>query len=985
VKDRVRCFAIFAAALAVIPAFAQVRGQADHRATANLDALARQRSSFEAPPAAPREVYEPERVIRRRKAAKVTTVPRQAEMPAASAASVAPSFGGFPALSDNFTAIPPDTGGAVGPQHVVTMLNTQVLIQSRAGAVRDKYPISLDSFWSPLGNFTDTFDPRILYDAASDRWIACAAVNAQKNTSALLLAVSQTGDPGGTWNYFRADVGASGNWGDYPELGFNENWVVVSLNLFRVTGNERYQGTNLYVFSKSDLYQNGKGSFATFSDGMGEFAPVLDFDNHPNTLYLMQAYAADAGVIPGTGVIRISKLQGTVGAETFLAGNGGEIAINNPWSDTGPNDADFGPQPGTSTRIDTGDSRLQNCVMRDGTIWCAHTIFLPYPTPTRASVQWFQINPASPPQVIQRGRIDDPSSANFYAYPSIAVNKKSDVLIGYTRFSANDYPSADFSFRTAADPPNAMQPDVVYKRGEASYVSVGTRTGMNRWGDFSVTWADPVNDLTFWTLQEYAATPPQGRTGAFGTWWAQVTAPSAGLSCIYLLSPASQLFDSSGGSGSVAISATSGCPWMAASNVPWITINSGTPGSGSGTVEYTVAKTAAASEQRTGAITIAGQTFTVTQKPAAGGADLAVTSMTAPATAQAGAPATLTAVVKNQSTIAAGAFRIGFYFGRGPSLSASDTLLGTCSVSGLAAGASTTCSQDAALPSGAAAGTYAIGAIADDQNQVADPNRANNIRLSDFGPIAITVPPPRPQFPAQGVVSAASYQGGSLAPGEVVVLFGVNLGPPALQRPEVSASGVVDTVAGGTRVLFDGTPAPMLYAISGQVSAVVPFAVQGHGNTQVQVEYQGTPSNPITIPVVASSPGIFTQDMSGRGPGAILNQDYSLNTAAGPGGAPAARGSSIMIYATGGGAMKPGAAEGTLAQPPYVEVSQPVSARIGGLPARVDYAGVAPGIIVGVLQINVVVPVGVSPGSAVPVEVTIGGVTSPAGATVAVR
>ena len=200
-----------------------------------------------------------------------------------------------------------------------------------------------------------------------------------------------------------------------------------------------------------------------------------------------------------------------------------------------------------------------------------------------------------------------------------------------------------------------------------------------------------------------------------------------------------------------------------------------------------------------------------------------------------------------------------------------------------------------------------------------------------------------------------------------------------LQQPTVSASGVVGRIAGGTSVLFDGVAAPMIGALSGQVSAVVPFAVQGKASTQVQVSFLGTVSNPITIPVVGTAPGIFTLNEQGKGPGAILNQDSTVNSAANP----AARGSTIQIFATGGGVI-PGVTEGTLA--PRLSASQiAATARVGGLPAPVIYAGVAPGLIVGALQVNVTIPQGVTPGSAVSVDITIGGVTSAAGVTVAVR
>ena len=847
-----------------LAALGQTRRDADLRVTASLDEIARRPASHAfAADATPREIYEPERAIRRRNtaaaAAGATAVREPATLPAAPAL-IPPVYNGFQALGDNFTAIPPDTQGAVGPQDLVTMLNTQVTIQSRTGTVRQGYPITLNAFWSPLGPFSNNalpFDPRIFYDAASDRWIASADSGAQLSSSALLIAASQTGDPGGKWNYYKVAVGATNLWGDFPSLGFNANWVTVSMNMFKISGSGAYQTTNVYVFSKADLYDNsgGKGTHTVFNDPNGEFTAAVDIDNSsPNTLFLLQEFPTGYGPVSGSSAILVWRLKGPVGSEAF---NSDEyINIADGWSDTGPGANDFGPQAGTSTRIDTGDSRLGNCVLRSGKIWCAHTLFLPYPRPTRASAQWFQIDPTTNPgTIVQRGRVDDPTNTYFYAYPSIAVNKSGDTMLGYTRFSANDYPTAEFSYRTAIDPLNAMEPDVIFKQGESSYVAAGTRTGSNRWGDYSMTVVDPTGDTNFWTLQEYAAAPPGSRNGAFGTWWAQVAAPSAGLKCTYTVQASGSTFDLSGGTGSIAVAAGTGCLWQAASNTNWISVIGGSPGSGSGTVQYAVA--ALTSGSRTATITVAGQNVTITQ--------------TAP---------------------------------------------------------------------------------------------------------AVTAP----SFTEQAVVNAASYQGGSVAPGELITIFGSGLGPPTLQKPAVTA-GVVDTSAGGTRVLFDGAAAPMIYSSAGQISAIVPFGLQGHSSTQLQVEYNGTRSTAATIPVSAAVPAIFTASASGKGQGAILNQDFSVNGA----GNAATVGSAIMIYLTGAGVMQGQVRDGALAPAVLSIAQQNVVVHIGGIAVTPLYAGAAPGILEGVVQINAVIPTGVAAGTAVPVDVSIGGVTSPAGVTVAIR
>lgn len=841
---------------------AQQRHVPAGRATSNLDELVRRPGTHTAETEVVHEADRPWRFRKLRTAATGSAAavrqPRASEVPPAAAATMKPAYTGFPSLVDNFTAIPPDTMGTVGRSDVVTMLNTQVLIQSRAGVTRSGYPVSLNAFWQPLGTFRDTFDPRILYDAANDRWIASSVVNGQSSSSALLVAVTQSGDPGGIWNMWKVDLGSAGNWGDYDILGFNGNWVTVSLNLFNIS-KDTYVSTNLYVFNKADLYnKNGTGAYVTFADRSGEFTPVQDFDSHPNSMYFVQAYAADPTIPGDFAAIRISRLDGPPGSEKFVGGNGGEIDITaDAWGDSGPTDSagdsvDFAPQFGTATKIDAGDSRLQNCAMRGGTIWCAHTIFLPVATPTRSAVQWFQLDPAQR-QIVQRGRIDDPSGTNFYAYPSIAVNRNNDVLVGYNRFSSSDYPSAEFSFRLATDPATTMQPETMFKHGEASYVSVGARSGSNRWGDYSATMVDPADDLTFWTIQEYAGTPDARHSGAFGTWWAVVAAPSVTSNCAFTLSQTNLPFGGTGGTGTISVTTSAGCPWMAASNNPWITVNPGTLGNGSGTVQFNVAAAPDPSTPRSGTVTVAGQIVTIAQ------------------------------------------------------------------------------------------GT--------------------------------TVQPPL--LPSNGLVNAASYAGGGVAPGEIVTIYGTSLGPTVLAQPSVTAN-VVGTVAGGTRVLFDGAPVAMIYALGGQVSAVAPFTVQGRASVQIQVEYQGTLSKAITLPVVATAPGIFTMNTQGTGQGAILNSNYTVNSAANP----AARNDFIQIYATGGGVI-PGAVDNTLAKSGALDLSK-VSARIGGLPANVSYAGVAPGLTVGALQLNVQVPAGVAPGSAAPVDITIGGVTSQT-VTMAVR
>jgi uncharacterized protein (TIGR03437 family) len=238
-----------------------------------------------------------------------------------------------------------------------------------------------------------------------------------------------------------------------------------------------------------------------------------------------------------------------------------------------------------------------------------------------------------------------------------------------------------------------------------------------------------------------------------------------------------------------------------------------------------------------------------------------------------------------------------------------------------------------------------------------------------------------PRISPGGIVNAASYAGGGVAPGEIVSIFGSGLGPATLTGLTLSSSGLVATSLAGTTVLFDGIPAPLIFAEAGQLNAVVPFGVAGRATTEVQVQYKDSTSNKATVPLVASAPGLFTLNFSGDGQGAILNEDGSVNSASNP----AARGSVVSLWATGGGQTSPPGVDGAIVAPPLPVLTQSVSVTIGGAATEVQFAGAAPGLVTGVIQVNVLVPSGIAPGSDVPVVLTIGNAGSQAGVTIALR
>jgi uncharacterized protein (TIGR03437 family) len=234
---------------------------------------------------------------------------------------------------------------------------------------------------------------------------------------------------------------------------------------------------------------------------------------------------------------------------------------------------------------------------------------------------------------------------------------------------------------------------------------------------------------------------------------------------------------------------------------------------------------------------------------------------------------------------------------------------------------------------------------------------------------------------ANGVGNAASYAVGSVSPGEIVTIFGSGLGPGTLVGLQLDSKGYVSTSLGTTQVLFDGVAAPLIFTWAGQVSAVVPYAVSGKTSTQVQVSYQGQNSNMVAIPVTNAVPGIFTMDASGRGQGAILNQNGTVNSADNP----AALGSYVSVYATGEGQTRPGGIDGKPGDTPAPAPIATVTATVGGLNAQVQYAGGSPGLVAGLLQVNVLVPQRIATGPSVPIVLTIGRQPTQTGVTLSLR
>ena len=432
---------------------------------------------------------------------------------------------------------------------------------------------------------------------------------------------------------------------------------------------------------------------------------------------------------------------------------------------------------------------------------------------------------------------------------------------------------------------------------------------------------------------------------AFGT-FTTFTVVQSIPTCAVTLAPASGTAVVAGVTGTFQVQTN--CAWAAGSNASWITLTAPASGTLNGAVNYTVAANTCVDQRSGAAIVVAGST----SGPSATFSMVQAGSLSNLTIAPSGLPAVPSTGADGRITVTTG----------DPCSWSAYSDVGWMSINGTSYGTG--------------AGSFAYHIIAN--TSVA---RTGNIHV---GPVLFTVtqqPAPAATVQLTAVLNGGSYAQGAVSPGEVVSAFGVNIGPAAGVQPQ---SGSFPTTLSNVQLLFDGVPAPLLYVSATQVNAVAPYAVTG--STQVQVQYQGAPSNTLTLAVQAATPGLLTLDRSGIGPGAILNQDYSINTAANP----APRGQAIMIYCVGGGVTNPPSTDGAIiatpvppALPPVL--TQPLTVTIGNINATVLYSGAVPGSIAGLTQINAVIPAGVTPGANVPLVIRIGNWQSQTGVTVAVQ
>jgi hypothetical protein len=423
---------------------------------------------------------------RRERPRRALTSIASAENAVAATMVVAPLAAAAPAITRSFQAVtdplpganfgvdPADAGGAVSAQYVVGAFNNAVTVHDRNGNLLSQ--IAESQFWHDSAQ-PDKFiyDPRVAYDAANDRWVLVALGDdgdPQVN-GVIFIGISTSGNPAAGWRRLRLKVDQSGFLdGDITHLAITTTQIAVS---FHVYDGDFKENTTIFTIPKSTAF--GTGNITVTGDVL---PPEED---------LMPLSSDDA-------TLRMVSWEGDTRLRTFELLPSGSTANAAEWTTSPlPNVPPPCGQLGAGSAPDCFGVAM-NGISRGGTMWIAQT------TSLYATLIWRISGNTAKTFVIQ-------DSARAVVFPSVAANRRGGALVGFVLMSPQTYISTGYAY---IDPAGNVSAPAILKAGEATF-------RRDRWGDFTTTVVDPVDDMSFWTLGNYANTPFNSTYDRWATWW----------------------------------------------------------------------------------------------------------------------------------------------------------------------------------------------------------------------------------------------------------------------------------------------------------------------------------------------------------------------------------------------------------------------------------------------------------------------------------
>ncbi|GAB4326079.1 MAG: hypothetical protein Kow00127_18840 [Bacteroidales bacterium] len=394
---------------------------------------------------------------------------------------------------------PPDTDGDVGPNHYFQMINLSFAIYDKGG--NKLYgPAANSTLWA---NFpgpwsgTNDGDPIVLYDEAADRWVASQfAINTSNNKFYELVAVSQTGDPLGSWYRYAFEFN---QFPDYPKLSVWHDGYYATFHMF----SGGFIGSAFVAFEREKMLQGDPDAqmiyFGPYSTRFGYLPADIDgAEPDPSTPCYF------AGI----------NFSGNQNMEIWEMVPDWNNTSNSTFSlakvlDTDPFNSNIGgiTQPGTGTQLDDFSNVLMyRLPFRNFGSYHAMAANHAVRVGTRSGIRWYELrNDGSGWEIYQQGTYA-PDNHNRWL-GSIAIAGNGNIALGYSVSSSSVYPSIRYTGRTPNAPLGEMNiTEVEVKAGGSS------QSGINRWGDYAAMTVDPVNDTVFWFTTEYM------RSNGWGTY-----------------------------------------------------------------------------------------------------------------------------------------------------------------------------------------------------------------------------------------------------------------------------------------------------------------------------------------------------------------------------------------------------------------------------------------------------------------------------------
>ena len=408
------------------------------------------------------------------------TVDKQSETTAKSAYAppgyVGPDIEGV-TQSEAGGARPPDTHGAVGPDHFAEITNSHYDVYRKSDGVRVK-SVSLASFF---GYTTQSiFDPRCVYDSTEGRWIVASPARRESTTvQRQFIAVSKTTDPTGEFYVYSADVCHldNGDFWDYPQFGVDNKSILITANIF--ASDSSYSGSDLCVVSKGSLYSGKSASGKLFTQLDGTLAPPIVLDNSKKSCFVATSYFTQIILYSLTYKKSSPRLtKSAIPITTYSLPPGAS-------------------QPGTAALLDTLDARFVNASTQNGnSLWQAHTIN----ENDRPTPRWYEFD-ISKKTVTQSGTFNA-SSASHDWNASIAANKKGDVFVTWssTDVTAGTNAQVRYSGRRKTDTSGIIDGGSALFTSSTYYAPSGG--SVERWGDYSAVTIDPSNTSRAWIVNE---------------------------------------------------------------------------------------------------------------------------------------------------------------------------------------------------------------------------------------------------------------------------------------------------------------------------------------------------------------------------------------------------------------------------------------------------------------------------------------------------